>query len=360
MTRAPLGLYVDADGRQISTHSMLKTMSRCPKQTQYKYVERLKKRVLTERDKPLRRGTWFHELLELYYVGADWKAHHRKLTAKYSMLMDEEKDALGNLPDECLAMMRGYLWHYGANRDDPYHGWTVHDTELTLECDWPDGSGVYRCRLDVLVEDEYGLWVVDHKTHKTLPGMNVRLLDHASALYIWAARENGIDVKGFIWNYIRTKAPTKPQLVYANDPKRRRLSTKAIDTDYPTMVRAIREYELDPKDYKQQLLFLRGQRWQPGITQTSPFFRREVLEKDDRMLARVVAASMHTRDRAHGYHWDAPDEVERVSNRSCTFECDYVGLCETELLGGDGNRLRRQLYRIGDPLDYYNEQKGPE
>jgi len=353
------GLYVDEDGRIISTHSMLKTFARCPKQAQYKYAERLKKRVLTERDRPLRRGTWFHELLELYYVGGDWKAHHRMLTAKYSALMDEEKDALGDLPNECLAMMRGYLWHYGANHDDPYHGWRILDTELTLECEWPDGNGVYRCRLDLLVEDEYGLWIVDHKSHKTLPTMNVRLLDHASALYIWAARECGLNVKGFIWNYIRTKAPTKPQLVYVGKPQER-LSTKAIDTDYPTMVRAIREYGIDHRPYVRQLRALKAQRWQPGVTQTSPFFRREILEKDDRMIARVVAAMMHTRDRAHGYHWDAPEEVERVTDRSCGFMCDYVGLCETELLGGNADLLRRKLYRVGDPLDYYNEQKEPE
>lgn len=354
---SPLGLYVDNNGNVISTHSMLKTFKRCPKQTDYKYAQRLKKKTLSLRDKPLKRGTWFHELLEVYYLGEDWKARHRELTAKYNMLMDEEKDALGDLPAECLRMMRSYLWHYGVNRDDPLHGWTVHDTEMTLECVWPDRNGIYRCRLDMLVEDEYGLWIVDHKTHKTLPTMAVRLMDHASALYVWCARENGLNVRGFIWNYIRTKAPTKPQLAYANDPKRRRLSTKAIDTDYPTMVMALREYDLDPKPYVGQLRHLKSQRWQPGTTQTSPFFRREVLEKDDAMLARVVAAAMHTRDRAHSYHWDLPDEVERNSDRSCEWMCDYSKLCEVELFGGNATIVRRQQFRVGDPMDYYQDHK---
>lgn len=349
------GLYVDGDGNQITTHSMLKCFNRCPKQAQYKYAERLKKRMLTARDKPLRRGSWFHELLELYYKGENWRGRHRELTAKFGLLMDEEKDDLGDLPNECLDMMRSYLWHYGANRDDPFHGWDVLDTELTLECDWPDGNGIYRCRLDLLQRDEYGLWIVDHKTHKTLPTMSTRLLDHASALYIWAARENGLNVRGFIWNYIRTKAPTKPQLV---DVKRTpRLSTKAIDTDYPTMHRAITEYGLNHADYAAQLRHLKSQRWQPDVTQTSPFFRREFLEKDDDMLARVVGAAMHTRDRAHGYHWDDPDTVERVTERSCEWMCDYVRLCETELYGGNAALIRRQQFRKGDPLDYYQDQK---
>ena len=350
----PSGLYID-NGQVISTHSMLKCFGRCPKQAQYKYAERLKKRLLTARDKPLRRGTWFHELLELYYSGGDWKAHHRAMTAKYNQLFDEEKESLGDLPNELLQMMRSYLWHYGANKDDPMHGWEVVDTELTLECPWPDDRGVYRCRIDILFRDQYGLWIGDHKTHKNLPDMNFRLLDHASALYIWCARMNGLDVRGFVWNYVRTKPPTKPQLV---DVKRSpRLSTKPIDTDYPTMALAIKEYGLDPTPYRRQLTHLKSQRWQPGKPQTSPFYRRDTLEKDDAMVARVVAASMRTRDRMHSYDWSDSDSVERVVDRSCGWMCDYTTLCETELFGGNAAQIRRQQFRVGDPLDYYQDNK---
>jgi hypothetical protein len=342
------------EGLAIHTHSMLETFGRCPKKAQYKYVDRLKKRVLTERDKPLSRGTWFHRLLELYYVGKDWKAEHKRLTAKFNQLFDEEKDSLGDLPAECWQLMQSYLWHYGANKDDPYHGWEVIDTELKLECPWPDGKGIYRCRIDLLARDRWGLWIIDHKTHKRLPTMTFRLLDHASARYIWCARENGLDVRGFMWNYIRTKPPTKPQLAYANDPNRRRLSTKTIDTDFPTMYRAIKEYDLDIETYRSHLIALKRQRWRPDTVQTSPFFRRDLLEKDDDMLTRVVAASMRTRDRMDTYEWD--DSVERVVDQSCNW-CDFGRLCEAELFGGDGQIIRRQQFRTGDPLDYYQEQK---
>lgn len=353
MTNA--GLYVQ-NGSVISTHSMLQCFGRCPKQAQYKYHERLKKKVLTMRDKPLKRGTWFHELLQLYYLGQDWKARHRALSAKFNQLFDEEKESLGDLPYELGRMMQSYLWHYGADKQDPFHGWEVIDTELTLECPWPDGNGIYRCRIDALIRDQFGLWIVDHKTHKRLPDIGFRLLDHASARYIWAARENGLDVDGFMWNYVRTKVPTKPQLVYVNTPNPR-LSTKAIDTDYPTMVLALREYGLDPAPYRRQLAHLKSQRWEHGKVQTSPFYRRDILEKDDDMIARVVAASMRTRDHMHGYDFDDTDSVERVVDRSCEWMCDYNMLCETELFGGNAAQIRRQMYRTGDPLDYYTDIK---
>jgi hypothetical protein len=349
-------LYVD-EGRRITTHSMLKTMLRCPKQTQYKYAERLKQKYVNARDKPLRRGVWFHSLLEEHYAGRSWREKHAELTAQFNELMDEEQMMLGDLPSELYALMKSYLWHYGADKSDPYHGWKVHGTEVTLECPWPDspdGTDVYRCRVDILLEDEYGLWIGDHKTHKVLPDLSFRIRDAASALYIWCAKENGLPVQGFIWNYVRTKPPTSPALAYAGTAKER-LSTRAIDTDYPTMLRGIRQLGLDPKDHLPVLRSLHKQRWAHGEVQSSPFFRRDVLEKDDDMLSQVVASAMRTRDRMHEYGWDAPESVERVADRSCTFMCSFTDLCTTELFGGDAKSLRRKQFKVGDPLDYYQE-----
>lgn len=349
-------LYID-NGKRVTTHSMLSTYRRCPKQAQYKYAERLKKRRLSAKDLPLKRGVWFHDVLEYYYRGEDWKARHHELTLRFNMLMDEEKEELGDLPSEILRMMRSYLWHYGANREDPLHGWEVIDTEVTFECPWPDsedGNDIYRCRVDMLGSDEFGLLIVDHKSHKTLPDHTTRILDAASPLYIWAARENGYPVRGFMWNYVRTKAPTIPELV---DVKRTpRLSRKAIDTDYPTYLTAIRNYGLDPKDYLDTLRHLKSQRWREGAPQTSPFFRRDVLEKDDDMIARVVATAMRTRDRMHTDYIDR-ETVDRSPDRMCARFCDYHSVCTTELFQGDAAMVRRREFRTGDPLDYYQDQK---
>lgn len=357
----PLGLpaiYEDG-GKRVTTHSMLKTYLSCPKAGQYKYAERLKGRRLTSRDQPLQRGTWVHELLQTHYEGGDWRETHDRNTRKYNTLMDEEKEALGDLPTEAARLMRSYLWHYGANKDDPLHGWNVLGAEQTFEAVWPDsedGLDIYRCRVDLLVEDEYGKIIVDHKTHKALPDMTFRILDAASPLYIWAARESGHDVRGFLWNYIKTKPPTKPELVYVGKPQER-LSTKAIDTDWPTYARAIKEYGLDhtAEPYRSRLRSLKAQRWVSGNVQTSPFFRRDILEKDEDILARVVATAMKTRDRMHG-DFDDFDIVERNMGRSCSW-CSFSTLCTTEMYGGNGDHIRRKQFRVGDPLDYYHDQK---
>lgn len=337
-------MYHDPEtGRPISTHSMLKTMRHCPRQAYYKYALRLKPQIL---GRPLRFGTWMHSLLEAHYKGEDWREKHKELTIAFSKLFDEEKEKVGDLPRDCFRTMLSYLWHY---QDDP---WTVHDVEFMLEVDLPDGS-IYRCKLDMLVENQYGLWIVDHKNHKKLPDIDFRMLDAQSALYIWAALKNKIPVQGHIWNYLRSKPPTIPAAVYGGT----RLSRSAIDTDFPTYARAIKKYGLDKADYADRLRYYKAQRYVPGEMQTSPFFRRDVLEKSPRMLRQVASEAYQTHLRMHSYHWDRVEMIERNPSNSCKFMCSYLDVCTAELFGGNAEFIMRQKYKTGDPLDYYNDER---
>lgn len=340
----------DGQGARISTHSMLKTFRRCPKQADFKYHRRLKPKRLGS---PLKRGTWVHALLEAYHKGEDWKAVHEKYSYQFSQLFDEEKDFYGDMPTEIFTIMQAYMWHY---KNDP---WEWIDAEFQLEAEFPDGT-IYRGKIDALIRNQFGLWLVDNKTHKTLPKLNFRLLDAQSALYLWAARENGLNVNGFIWNYLRWKPPTVPALVDRN----RRLTDSAVDTDYPTMYRAIKRYKAEhpdtfkvrPKDLA-KLKFLAGQQYEFGKPQTSDFFRRDIMEKSDEMIDRVVKGNLHTSLRMHDYEFDDPDFVERVVERSCEFSCSYVDLCSAELIGANTRPIIKQNYIEGDPNDYYNDSR---
>lgn len=355
-TRRPEhGLYFDPnadDGRgaRISTHSMLKTFRRCPKQAEFKYVHRLKPKRLGS---PLKRGTWVHALLEAHGKGEDWRKVHDHYTRQFNQLFDEEKDYYGDMPTEILRVFKSYLWHY---KDDP---WEYIDNEFQLEAKLPDGT-IYRGKVDALIRNQFGLWLVDHKTHKTLPDLNFRLLDAQSALYLWAARENGLEVNGFIWNYIRWKAPSVPKLV----DKNRRISDSPCDTDYPTFVAALKrykeqypEFQIRDKD-RQTAARLKAERYEFGKPQVSSFFRRDVLEKTDDMIERVLQGNYTTSLRMHSYDFSNPDAVERVVDRGCTFSCSYTDICTAELMGANTRPLLRQNYIVGDPNDYYNDRAG--
>lgn len=343
-------LYVD-DGQAISTHSMLKTMRRCPKQAQFKYVYRLKPRLLSS---PLRRGTWVHLLLEEHHSGGDWRAMHKQLSDQFNTMFDEERDFYGDLPTEIEHLMSSYEWHYAL---DP---WKVLETEFTLEFEWPDGS-LYRGKVDMLVETQFGLYLVDHKSHKSLPKLGFRLLDGQSALYSYAALKNKIPVQGFIWNYIKWKPPTVPKLV----DRDRRLSRTAIETDYPTYTKALKQYKAKHSDtfritseYIEMQRRLKAQQYRHGEPQNSPFFLRSILEKDVDMLKKVAREHYHTSKRMNAYDFSSEAPVERVIERGCEFSCSYVDLCTIDLMGGNINPLVKQNYIVGDPMSYYQDRAG--
>lgn len=343
------GLYFDESvGKYVVTHSMIKAFRGCPRQTLYKQVDRLKPRVIGQ---PLKRGTWMHLLLEEHHSGRDWRKVHAALCAQFAELMDEEKDYYGDLPRECERMMEAYVWHYKA---DP---WKVHEVEYTLEAEFPDGT-LYRGKVDAIVENQFGLWIADHKTHGNLPDHTFRLLDAQSALYLWAAYKMGIPVQGFIWNYIRTKAPSVPAMLKNGS----RLSKRLGDTDYLTFTREVKRlqreegYRIRRDDVEMQRR-LRAQAYVPGEPQLSPFFRRDVLEKDDAMIKRVASEAYHTAKRMASYPFQQRDIVERNVTTTCSRFCGYRDLCTVELIGGNTRPLMKN-YKVGDPQDYYQDRAG--
>jgi hypothetical protein len=340
-------LYVDGRKVSIVTNSMMNTFQRCPKQADFKYHRRLKPRLIGA---PLKRGSWVHSLLEEIAKGGDWKALHEKLSAKFEQMFDEEKEFYGDMPREIKHLMRCYEWHY---KHDP---WKHLEAEFELEATLPNGQ-ILRGKVDELIENQFGLWLVDHKTHKSLPGLAYRILDTQSPRYLWLAKKNKIKVKGFIWNYIRWKTPSTPKLVYQGT-SRERLSIRSIETDYLTFRSALKRYKLPEEDYADQLARLRSMQYKPGEPQISPFFLRVVFEKQPDLLQRMLKGTQVAADRMDNYDFSDPDGVERVVGRHCDYMCSYTDLCAAELMGHNINALVKQNYHVGDPMDYYHDRAG--
>lgn len=343
------GLYRDADtGQLISTHSMIKTFRRCPKQAQYKYIERLKPRML---GRPLRLGTWMHGLQEAKYLGNDWREQHDIYTSKWMKLFDEERDAIGDLPNDCKRLMQSYEWHYKNDN------WKILETEFVLEAELPDGSKL-RGRIDNLIEDQFGLWIVDHKWHRSFPDHSYRILDQQSGGYLWLALKNKIPVQGHIWNYGRSKAPTIPEFTKTGLISR----WDRLDTDYLTAAKFIKAHpELKNRQrYMAKLRYLQSLRYQFGKPQNSPFFRRVVVEKSPVMIKQAISEMYHTHKRMHAYPFDERDRVERVPDYTCKRSCSYLALCGAEAATGKRPVDFKRLYTVGDPMDYYNDDRKHE
>lgn len=349
-------LYTNEAGTPVTTQSMMKTFLSCPREAYYKYHLGLSPK---SHSLPLERGKWFHTLTEHFYLGTDFTEDHEAMTKRFNRLPDENKEDLGDLPNDVMSLFKAYKWHYGDPQYKAYD-WKVHEVEMKLEAEMPNGH-IFRGKFDMLVEDDFGLWLVDHKTHKKFPNWEYRMLDVQSPMYIWLCRQNGIPVSGFKWNYVRTDGMSQPKVL--KNGKSFYSKDYSADTDYPTFARAVKAARLEYPDsfgvdpvekgrLKDRLSYLKGLRWNPNDMQMSPFFRRDTIEKSDEMIDRVLASAMNTSERMHSYDFSDPDRVERNINSCKGFTCSYRSLTMGDLVHGDSSLAQKQGFVKKDPLAY--------
>lgn len=105
-------------------------------------------------------------------------------------------------------MLDGYFDHYGTG---DFGRWKIRDVEHRVEEWLPNRKGnrsTFKLKgfVDLIVEDNElgGLWIVDHKTCKNLPKEKDLDFDDQMAIYIYLLRRRGLDVRGAIYNAVRT------------------------------------------------------------------------------------------------------------------------------------------------------------
>lgn len=341
----------------VITHSLVKAFKGCQNAAKYKYVDLLAPKYF--RSKPLKRGTWFHEMLEARYKGESVTAVHKHNTQLFSQMFDEEKEALGaELPQEMAALYRSYAWHYRSDES-----WKVHEVEVKLEAELPNGM-MGQGKFDMLVEDDFGLWLVDHKTHGRLPDWDYRLLDQQAPFYLWLARKTGRPVRGFIWNYVVPTAPsplkfTKPT---KNVPSRLYKVQPPV-VDFPTVDAALTDEQREMPEVQEILAKLYLTRYDRDVVQTSPVFRRDLLEPEDETIERVVADITSTADRYAQFQRNIEKHelnsrrdllvVERTADQWKCRICEFKSLCIAELTDRNADQVRRREYVPSDPFAYY-------
>lgn len=317
------------------TNSMAKSFNRCKKLYDYKFVQDW---VPKHAPLPMKRGTWLHDLIEAHYTKDGWRKHLEEvLKPQYDALFDEEKDMYGDLPAECARIMQAYEYHWREEDAD----WKIIAAEQVVEVPLPHDHTM-QFRFDLIIEDEYGRWLVEHKSHKTIPGSDYRFIDIQSTRYVWGLNKLGDYGKiiGVCWNYLRTVPPGVPKI-----NKDGTISKRKITTDLFTYMSVLRENGLDPRDYRDVLLSLKRH---------NPFFRRERVPRPTRVMDTLVKEMVRTADEIErGFH------PVRAIDRACEW-CSYKEPCLVSLYGGDEESVLKTRFQKGDAEDYYGYQKADE
>jgi hypothetical protein len=329
------------------SQSSINTWRKCKKQYHYKFIEKLEKKAAPV---SLYKGKIIHELIEARINGKDWRPVLKEHLEEFDKMFDEEKIMYGDLPTDLPAIMEGYERMY-EDEDLTYlelHGKKAEFDFFVPLDDKPieESELVFTGKIDTVARDSNNrVWLMDHKTFKKLPSENFRFVNQQSLLYSWAMPFMGLpEPDGMIWDYIRTKLPTKPQILARGGISK----AKSIDTTYDTYLGVIIENNLDPEDYRDILNNLQGAELN--------FYRRIYLPTKKNMIDSVVRDLKET-----ALEIKALQEITQARNLSkdCDF-CSFKTLCQTELQGFDSDFVRKNEYR---PSTYHlvkEEEHGEE
>ncbi len=303
------------------SYSRIRNWRFCRQSHYYKYIEKLEPR---RKKVALYRGTIIHEMIQAWVSGGSWEEVLDTYTEQFNNMFDEEKADMGDLPQECRTIMEGYVQQWA---DDGLEYLEVeYEPEPVPMFDDID----FMVKVDGIAQDRNGrIWLVEHKTHKTFPSEDVRFADYQTLIYAWALFKRGSEIDGIMWDYIRTKPPTKPRLL-----KNGTLSkAQNIDTTHDVYLKTIHEHGLDPKDYEDILDKL--------YHQTEKFYRRVFVpfkwETVNMVVEDVAKSALEIKRLQH-------IPIRELSNWQCP-SCDYFSLCSAELLGLDASFIKKADYK---------------
>lgn len=301
--------------------SELSCFRRCHQKHNYRYIQQLQKKAKAI---PLERGSILHKCLEGLYRTGEWKPEWKAYKKEFKKLFEEEREALGDIPKEVFRLMRGYCncWKYDKH-------WDILGIETEFKCRLPHSRVVLKGVIDLIIQDKVGIWPVEHKSHKILPNHDCRMMEVQSTLYYYVVSRKFDNVSGILFNYLRTKAPTEPQLLQSGE-----LSKKKIDTDRATYLSAIKKHELDPKNYEDILERL----------SYKTFFKRERVSRPNALVEAVVREAILTGHLIEPFREGRLLPARTIISQ-CAWDCEFQPLCYAELHGHDTDYLINTMYQ---------------
>jgi len=307
--------------------SKVKAWRSCNKRYDFAY-----NRNLQAKRKPaaMFRGTILHEMLAARDTYGFPEEVFLQYEDKYGRLFEAEREFYGeNFLDDIWRIYRGYVRTYKKS------DWKVLATEGLVEMQltpqvWFEGH------YDLRVESAGRRWLVDRKTHRVLPTAEERFNNFQLLLYVhaWNHEHRAADrVDGIIWDYLRTKAPTIPEVLKSGQLTRR----KDLDTDLYTYHKAIRDNDLDADGYDYYLRELEKR-------STDRFYQRVPLPVPSKEMTQTVVQEFIHSAEAIRTAKQFPRNMTYTCNR-----CEFFRLCNAELSGINAKFVEKNDYEQRPP-----------
>ena len=316
--------------------SKIKLWRRCPKAYDYKHNQRLVRR---KKAAPLLRGEIVGAMLDARAVKKDPWEVLATYAEKYKALFREEREMYGDLIEDLTRIMQGYFDTY-EDDDLEYEG--VEEfvaTDLT-------GDIRFVGYIDKIAIDKKTKrrWILDHKSHKNIPGDEQRASDLQLVFYIWAWNRwnKSRPVDGILWDYIRTKPPAIPEVLKNGTLSKR----ENIDTTYAIYRDEVLKQGLKLADYKDILESLKKRG-------SEKFYKRVKLPSPPQSMVESVVED--ARQTAVMIARLSKSFTPRNLTRDCSF-CEYYQLCQAELRGLDAAFIKKAEFETKEPNEHARQE----
>lgn len=308
------------------SHSRLKTWRRCQMQHHYRYYQKLRR---IGKSVPLAVGSAVHSMIESQHEQGDWVPALKEFRTEYEKLFREEKQLLGDLPGHCDDIVRRYFETYREDGLVYPKRRRNRSTELEVRVNL-DATTQFLGFIDAYPQDGQGRnWLMDHKTCKSIPDEDARFADLQLVTYNWLLPQLDYpEPDGVIWDYIRTKPPSRPEKLKAGGFSK----SAKIDTTYEVyMDTIISELGEEARgDYEEFARTLVGKE--------DRFFRRIYLPNPPKAMVNTVVEDIKSSIREIKHL--GPKATTRSMSRDCK-QCSYYNLCQAEVRGLDTEYIRK-------------------
>lgn len=307
------------------SQSKVKTWRKCRYAYHLKYVEKLRRRKIK---RPFKFGTIIHSMLEAKANGDEPFDVLNKISFEEEKLFRAEKEMYGDIVQDIGIIFSEYLNYWPENHLIPLRKnkkYAEHPFEIEIE---PGLS--FKGIIDEVDKGSNGLkWLTDHKTFTKLPSEEHRWRNLQSSVYLRAVQMLGWwdNISGTCWNYIRSKPPTKPELL-----KSGKLSERSIDTLPSVVNEVLKEHKLKARDYPKLIKAAEDSR--------KNYFFRVFTPVSNRIVGKIFDGFVDTAREIAEYHGT---KFDKNIDRHCEF-CDYSAICRAEFMDSDVDFIKEREY----------------
>lgn len=280
-----------------------------------------------------------HDALEAHAEGKDPFKRLDEIGHVNRRLFRQEREMYGEIVADARYILQGYL-DYWKNDPIVYQAREGKKAEHEFAIGLTNDITVTG-KVDGVGKAKKMLWLVEHKNHAKFPNSDHRWRNVQSSVYIRFIEELGWwSLEGTLWNYIRSKAPTRPQLL-----KSGQLSTRELDSLPQVVIDTIQEYRLDLAQYK-DLVDTQRQKMSSWYERVYTPNKKEVV---DSIVRDFTLSAKMLRDT------NFEKRVPRSIGKHCDW-CEFEPLCRAHLTGADEEYVMEKEYEVKERTE--REEQG--